>query len=66
MAEREGRVELGHEEETKDMQRENSLEMSSEFSCASATDNIGSLGNMTCDMHAWETTTYTSFLLVKL
>ncbi|XP_053343169.1 von Willebrand factor A domain-containing protein 5B2 [Clarias gariepinus] len=35
MTEREGRGELGHEEDTEDMLRENS-----EFSCALATDNI--------------------------
>ncbi|XP_026781199.2 von Willebrand factor A domain-containing protein 5B1 [Pangasianodon hypophthalmus] len=41
MAEREGRGELGHEEDTEYMLRENSQEISSEFSCAPATDNIG-------------------------
>lgn len=49
---REGRGDVGHEEETEDTLRKSSLEMSSEFSSASATDNIGNLGNMTCDMHA--------------
>ncbi|KAF4076611.1 hypothetical protein AMELA_G00217060 [Ameiurus melas] len=44
MAERERRGELGHEENTEDMLRENSQEISSEFSCAPATENIGNFG----------------------
>lgn len=45
MAEKEERGELGHEEKTENTLRENSHEITSEFSCAPATDNIDSFGD---------------------
>ncbi|KAF7692611.1 von Willebrand factor A domain-containing protein 5B1 isoform X1 [Silurus meridionalis] len=55
MPEREGRKELGHEEDTEDMLRENSQEISSEFSCAPITEHADNLatGDYTASDVRW-------------
>ncbi|KAK3513813.1 hypothetical protein QTP70_028857, partial [Hemibagrus guttatus] len=54
LAEREGRTELGHEEDTEDTPRENSQEVTTEFSCAPATDKNLATDDYTASDVRWQ------------